>query len=145
MKLVFIEEFELEVGEESYKGTLRDLTKKERKDNEKKQKKALDLIKKSDKLVKEINSLNSRKEIKEKLNEWSECEKLLLEVDEKHNELEETNSQLENKNFNEDVFKDRLELSLGGDDKKTIMEIGEEYGYQKVFETIQKDIMEKKK
>ncbi len=42
------------------------------------------------------------------------------------------------------IFKERLELSIIGTDKSEIMAIGEEYNYKIIFETILRDIAEKK-
>ena len=145
MKLIFEEEFTLEVGEDKYTGTIRDLTKKERAENKKKQDKPLSLIAKANKLATSIERLEKRIEIKEKLGEWSESEKLLIQIEKKKDDLEKSNIELEGNNFSDEIFKDRLEVSLSGDDKQKILDIGEEYGYQLVFETIQKDIIEKKK
>ncbi len=67
--------------------------------------------------------------------------------------LELTRKQIKafNKKYkdNEDVdsdalFKVRLELSIVGDYKAEIMAIGEEFNYKIIFETIIKDIVDKK-
>ncbi len=67
--------------------------------------------------------------------------------------LELTRKQIKafNKKYkdNEDVdsdalFKERLELSIVGDYKAEIMAIGEEFNYKIIFETIIKDIVDKK-
>ncbi len=42
------------------------------------------------------------------------------------------------------IFKERLELSIVSDDKAAIMAIGEEFNYKIIFETILKDIADKK-
>lgn len=42
------------------------------------------------------------------------------------------------------VFKARLDISVSGDDKKAIMAIGETYNYKIIFDTIIKDIGDKK-
>ncbi len=50
----------------------------------------------------------------------------------------------DNKDDDDAIFKERLEMSLFGDDKDKIMAIGEEYNYKIIFETIIKDIAEKR-
>lgn len=42
------------------------------------------------------------------------------------------------------IFKERLNLSIMSDDKNAIMALGEEYNYKIIFETILKDIADKK-
>ena len=42
------------------------------------------------------------------------------------------------------VFKERLELSIVSDDKEAIMALGELYSYKPVFDTIIRDIGERK-
>ena len=44
----------------------------------------------------------------------------------------------------DDMFKERLEMSIESDDKGAIMAIGEEYNYKIIFQTIIKDIADKK-
>lgn len=51
----------------------------------------------------------------------------------------------DSKDDDDAIFKERLEMSLFGDDKDKIMAIGEEYNYKIIFETIIKDIAEKRK
>ena len=64
MKLIFAEDFKLEVRDDTYNGTLRDLTKKERKEADKKQKPWNDKVKESEQLNKKIISLTMKKEVK---------------------------------------------------------------------------------
>lgn len=144
MKLVFQDDFTLEVGEKSYTGTLRELTKKERKDIESKQKAAITIVKKADALVSKIDVSKKRSELKEKMGEWSEAEKLVLSIEKDTQALAKLNAELSEKDFEEEIFKYRIELSLDGDDKKDILALCDEYSYKRVFETIQKDVLEKK-
>jgi len=87
-KLTFKQDFTLEVGDETFAGTFKELTRKE------------------------------NKKFKDKYSGKEDIDEDIL-------------------------FKDRLAISVSGDDKKAIMAIGEEYNYKAVFETIIKDIREK--
>jgi len=44
----------------------------------------------------------------------------------------------------DEIIKERLLLSISGDDKDAIMAIGETYNYQSIFDTIIQDIGERK-
>ena len=114
MKLQLIHDFELEVEEQTYTATFKDLTKK--------QIKAIDKLSPTAEL-KELKKLQRTKGDEDRIEE-------LLEIIESFS--------------TEDIYKKRLELSIEGDDKKAIMAIGEIYSYSRVFETIVEDISKRK-
>jgi len=112
MKLKLEHEFELTVSETTYKGLLRDLTKKE---------------------VKSINKLSPRAEIKE-------LKKIEDRTSKRAIELEDIIDNFDTEN----IYQKRLSLSIMGDDKDAIMAVGEEYGYNRVFDTIIEDIAQRR-
>lgn len=141
-KLIFKQEFTLEVGETAYKGILNDLTKTQKVAFEKinKQIKADNdsLRKKANRLKK----LDRKIEVKENLNKWEEIEALENEKEKLEAEVEELTEKLSDPKVMEDMFKKRLEYSVESDDKDKILEAGKDHGYQNVFQTILKDIEE---
>ncbi len=137
MKLKLEFDFDLEVGEDTYSGTFTDLTKKQ--------------IKEIDKMtpakaLKESSKINTKiKRLEEKIANARELSNH-NKIDEYYAKLELLEDKLlplmnEVDTFDLDnVFKRRLELSIGGDDKAEVLKVGEEYGYQRVFNTIMEDI-----
>lgn len=142
-KLLFKQEFTLEVGEDTYKGILNDLTKTQKIAFEKinKQKKAdNEALRKS---ANQLKKLDRKIEVKEKLEKWEEVEHLEEQKEVLEKEIEGLTEKLSDEKAIEDMFKKRLEYSIESDDKDQILEAGKNYGYQNVFQTILKDIEDK--
>ena len=114
MQLKLIHDFELEVGEKMYSGTLRDLTKKE---------------------VKQIEKLSPTKELKQ-----------LKKLEREEGDIDEINRLIDivEGYDTEKVYKARLDMSLEGKHKDDILQVGEVYGYSRVYQTIIEDIAERK-
>lgn len=142
-KLLFKQEFTLEVGEDTYKGILNDLTKTQKIAFEKinKQKKAdNEALRKS---ANQLKKLDRKIEVKEKLEKWEEVEHLEEQKEVLEKEIEGLTEKLSDEKAIEDMFKKRLEYSIESEDKDQILEAGKNYGYQNVFQTILKDIEDK--
>jgi len=116
--------FEIDVGDETYTGEFTDLTKKQ--------------IKETNKLIPD-DTLKQLKKLNRKLR-LADSEKQRVKIEEQIDALEEV---LKDHDI-DDVYKRRLELSVSGDDKKSILEVGDKYGHKRVFETIIQDISERK-
>jgi hypothetical protein len=120
MKLQIAYEFELEVGDDKYTGTFIDPTKKQ--------------LKEIDKLaptkeLKELEKVERKLSHKADPSMWARREELLDIVD----------------GFDsDDLFKERLAISVKSEDFDAIMKVGEDYGYKRVFDTIIKDIAERR-
>ena len=123
MKLKLEHEFELTVGEDTFKGLFVDLTKKETKKLD--EYSPTDELKKASKLQRKIKVANEKNKPK-------------LE-----NELDELIDIIDSYDT-EKLYLERLTLSIKGDDKDAILAIGEQYGYSRVFDTIIEDIAERK-
>lgn len=143
-KLIFKDDFTLEVGENTYTGELLDLTKKQKKDWDK-----FNASKKSqhdelNTLYKKITRLKKNIEINEKLESWVDVKSIQKELEIVEDKAIIIKNALENTKDIEDMFKKRIEWSVSSDDKEEILKAGEEYGYRNVFETILRDLKEKK-
>jgi len=123
MKLKLEHEFELTVGDDTFKGLFVDLTKKETK--------KLDKYSPTDELKKATK-------LQRKIKVASDKDKAILE-----NELDELLEAIDAYDT-EELYKQRLILSLKGDDKDAVLAVGERYGYNRVFDTIIEDISERK-
>ncbi len=143
MKLKIVEEFTLEVGEDTYIGTFADLTKKEEKEvtssfsNQKKN------IEQMNKLLKQQAKLIRKIDVAEKQDKWTKIEKLESEKDVIDAQIDTLTVTIDDETKIEDMFKKRLEFSLGGDDKDNILAVAAKYGYERVFHTILEDLKEK--
>ena len=144
MKLQLQNDFTLEVGSNTYLGTFTELTKKQEKDFTATYKKQNDRAKELNKIVKKVKKLERRIMIAEKLEDWLKIEVLEIDLDKVELEMEAKSAELEDNTNIEDMYKDRLESSIIAEKKEAILDIGKKYGYQKVFDTILKDITEKK-
>ena len=144
MKLQLQSDFTLEVGSNTYLGTFTELTKKQEKDFTATYKKQNDRAKELNKIVKKVKKLERRIMIAEKLEDWLKIEVLEIDLDKVELEMEAKSAELEDNTNIEDMYKDRLESSIIAEKKEAILDIGKKYGYQKVFDTILKDITEKK-
>ena len=143
MQLLIKSEFTLEVLDEKYTGTLSDLTKAQSKtfdDGYKdERKKAKDLTK----LAKKAKKLERKILIAEKREDWDKVEALETEFDKLELKLEKDTQALEESTHIEKMFKNRINTSVLSDDKEAILKAGETYGYEKVLQTILKDIRER--
>jgi len=143
MKFTFIQDFTLEVGDKTLTGTFKELSKSETKAHKAKQDELLKLSKETRKYSSRLTFLQQKKEIKEKLEDWAEVDKIFEEMQELTDKLNEAIEVLSDSEQEENIYKSRLDMSLGGDFISEIMELGHEYGYKRVFDTIQKDIQDK--
>jgi len=143
-KIIFKQTFTLEVGEETYTGTLNDLSKSQKTEFEKISKKVKGETESLQKILLQIEKVDRRIFILEKLDKWDE----ILELEKEKESLIEEQSKiiatLNDGKGMDDIFKKRLELSLDSDDKDKILAAGKEYGYQNVFNTILQDIEDTK-
>lgn len=144
--LGFADEFEFNVkGEDRvYKGTLREYTYKEKKELEKKHKKAQKVGLEAGKLLSKIDRLDRLIKLAEEEENTRHAYGFAKKQDELSDELTllvEENQSLGDEN---EAFRVRLEACLGGDDKDDILALGEKYGYEEVFKVILEGIEEKK-
>jgi hypothetical protein len=143
-KIIFKQTFTLEVGEETYTGTLNDLSKSQKTEFEKISKKVKGETESLQKILLQIEKVDRRIFILEKLDKWDEILELEKEKEVLIEEQSKLISTLNDGKGMDDIFKKRLELSLDSDDKDKILAAGKEYGYQNVFNTILQDIEDNK-
>jgi len=137
MKFTIDYPFTIEVGDDVYKGTLSEPTKKQSKDMKALSENFIKLGKEAKKIENKIEVLRAR------FAKDNTDEKVIEELQKSMALLDDKIEQLDGFNLVEEVSKMRLELCMKGD--KEIMELAREYGYSAVLDTIQKDIEEKKK
>jgi len=140
MKFVEFEPFELEFKDDIFTGKLREPTKKEVKQLEK-----LSMRSKHKEIEAALRShrkLTRLMELAAKVGDHEKEEKLQIELYSLDESIEKLNEQLEKVNPDM-IFKKRLELTMESDFYSEIMELGELYGYEKVFNTILEDISER--
>lgn len=142
-KLIFEQNFTLEVGDDKFDGVLHDLTKSQKLSFDKINKQKKDDNKALTKLAKQVTKLGRKIDVKEKLEKWEEVEVLEAEKEKVEAEVEVLSEKLSDPKPIEDMFKKRLEMSVESDDKDKILEAGKDYGYQNVFQTILQDIEER--
>jgi len=123
MKLELSHYFELEVGDDKFKGYFKDLTKKQKKELDKLI--PMDDFKRMKKLTRKLKTANE-----------DEAAKIEEEID----ALEEKLSAHDT----DGIYKERLKLSISGDDRDDILKVGEEYGYERVLDTIISDIAQRR-
>jgi len=140
MKLNITEPFELTVGEDTYEGEFAELTKKQSKSIDKDTPK--DTIKENNKVAKKIERIERKIENAKNLDDSKLIKSLYSQLDKLEDIQESLLDKIESYSI-EDMYKQRMTLSLSGDDKDAIMTLGETYGYQKVFDTIIRDIRER--
>jgi len=143
MRLEIIKDFTLEVGNDSYKGTFKDLTKKQEKEVSKKFEKAKKQTGSLEKLFKEIKRVEKRLAREEETGNFQKIDELEVKIEKLEAEAEKLNTSLEADDLIESMFEERLNLSVGGEDKEAILKVAEEYGYYRVFQTIIEDIRER--
>ena len=129
--------FTIEVGENIYKGTLREPTKSETKSMKKILDGFNDILKDVKKIRNKIDVANA------KLGKDNQNEKLILDLQKLNEELDLLSAKADDLNIMEATAKMRLELCFVGD--KEIIDLANDYGYTQVFNTIKEDIEEKKK
>lgn len=149
MKLEFREKFSLEIPlkdgtEEVITGTIREFTKAEKRELETFEK---DIKAKTKTLRKKANKLD-------RLNESLERQKTTLseeEIENKYNEIDALDDEvsaltdeIKPDNILLEAFRKRFELTIDSDKKDRLKQICEDFGYEKVFKVIYKDIEEKK-
>ena len=143
-KLIFERDFVLEVGEDTYTGVVRDMTKIEEKKIAKMSKAIKDKAEESYKNYNKIKSITKKMQIKEKLGKWGDIEILADKLEDLEARNEELNNAVTNSDSLEKQFKERFNLTVISDDKEAIIEVADKYGYKNVFETILQDVTEKK-
>ena len=143
MKLSIEKEFDLEVGEDTYSGMFKDLTKKQDKELNKTLQKRKDKNTALQNLLKKIKKQERKIFVAEKQELWKEISTLEKSLDTLEAQTQKIVSELEDSDVLDTMFKSRLTMSISGEDKQKIMAIGEEYGYERVFSTIIDDIREK--
>jgi len=143
MKLSIEKEFDLEVGEDTYSGMFKDLTKKQDKELNKTLQKRKDKNTALQNLLKKIKKQERKIFVAEKQELWKEISTLEKSLDTLEAQTQKIVSELEDSDVLDSMFKSRLTMSISGEDKQKIMAIGEEYGYERVFSTIIDDIREK--
>ena len=143
-KLIFERDFVLEVGEDTYTGVVRDMTKIEEKKIAKMSKAIKDKAEESYKNYNKIKSITKKMQIKEKLGKWGDIEILADKLEDLEARNEELNNAVTDSDSLEKLFKERFNLTVISDDKEAIIEVADKYGYKNVFETILQDVTEKK-
>lgn len=144
-KLIFEQNFTLEVGNDKYDGVLHDLTRDQKTSFDKINKQKKDDSFTLSKKAKQVTKLARKIEVKENLQKWEEVEALETEKEKLEEEIEKLSEKLSDPKPIEDMFKKRIELSVESDDKDAILDAGKKYGYQNVFQTILQDIEERAK
>jgi len=144
-KIKIVEDFTLEVGDKVYKGTFTDLNKEQKAILKKESKKVKSQMDTLQKLTARVEAVERRVSILEKLEKWDE----VLELEKEKEKLTEEQAKLietiEENDGIESIFKKRLELSIQSDEKEDILQLGKQYGYQNVFNTILEDVEENRK
>ena len=141
-KLIFEKAFELEVQDKIYTGVLKDLDKSQKKSFDKKIQQNKTKAEELNKLVKRIKKLQRNIQVAEKQENWDKVETLENDLDHVELQAEKLTDELNDNNITESIFKERIVISVISDDKDEILSIGEQYGYQNVFNTIIKSTQE---
>ena len=144
MKLQFEQPFTLEVGEDTYEASFRDLTKAEEKKINKSFSQKKQQSKQLNKYMNKLKKLRRSIEIDEKLEKWTEIKDSEAEVTQVEADMEALTDKIESGNTIDEMFMTRLELSVVGGDRDKILAIATEYGAERVFKTIMEDLSERK-
>jgi hypothetical protein len=140
MKLSFADKFTIEIEDLdiTITGQLKQLTKSQKEDINKKFKKELDLVKKMNEAVEKINLL----QIKEKIN--PEDKELLEKMSGAYIEIDDLRSQVAKLEMAEKTSKYRFELSVTSENMEDLIKLCEDYGYSEIFSAITKAVDETK-
>lgn len=131
-------------NETEYKGTFRELTKKELQDFKAKNEAIDKYIKDGQKNIEQIKRTHKLIEIKEKTEDWEGVEKLTYELHKLEDSLYKLTDKFDAENERLKLLKERFDVCLGGEQKDEIIELAETYGYDTIMNTITEAIREGK-
>ena len=148
MKLQLRQKFTVETdisgNEEIYSGTIRELTKKETKQIEQSFKENETKQKQLSKLNKSRRILTLKIEKKEELKDYDDLQELVDQLDALDEEIEARTTELNKNEILTNALRTRFDATIQSDRKAELKQIAEDFGYEIVFQTITKDIEEKK-
>ncbi len=136
-------DFTLETDEKDYHGSFVDLSKKQIKELKKTTSKATANSKEIQKLFKKLDNVKEMLRLADKADMYEDAikyQKEKVSIETKMQPLIESI----NDGDTDDIYKARLDISIVSDNKAEILALGEEYGYQLIFDTIQEDVEDKK-
>jgi len=143
MKLGQYYDFELEVGDNTYYGKVRDLTKKEINQEDKKRSKYKKMFDDLNKVKNKIDKTKRNIQIEEKLNNWESVKELNSKLTQLEDERDNKSDEIMQVNNFEMFFKERIEATVISEDIVEILEAGETYGYENVLNTIYLDVKDR--
>ena len=135
--------FTLETDTEVFEGMFIDLTKKQIKELKKTTSKATANSKEIQKLFKKLDNVKEMLRLADKADIYEDAIKYQKEKVSIENKMEPLIDSI-NDGDTDDIYKARLDISIVSDNKAEILALGEEYGYQLIFDTIQEDVDEKR-
>lgn len=145
MKLTFNNPFTLETDDGDYSGTYADLTKKQTKAFTKKFK---ELNEKVSSIVEIEGQIRDARDLRAIYKAKSQAKELIHAIDSLsllHDELHSLSEGINQKAETETIYKERVKISLSGEDTAVIMQLGEDYGFEVLHRSIMSDIAEKAK
>ena len=142
----FKDKFIVTFNEETLTGFRKILTKKQLKDNEDKYKDYRLLLKKYRTLRTKRDSLIKRMDIKEKMQDFVEMDKIFLCLNPVEKELIELAEQIDNHDAPTEMNVAELDMTIESDEKgkARLKELAEMYGYDVVFDAINRGVEEGK-
>lgn len=129
-------------SEKELQGFFRDFTKVEKTAFDKKHKKISDSTKKVQGLIKLARRASKKADIKERLEDYAAQEVALEEFYKLEDEVEKISKGFTEADAQRNLLIERFEICLGGADAEKITELAKVNGYEKVFNVIQKSIVE---
>ena len=143
-KLIIAHEFSIETEDNTYTGTLSDLSKKQKKELKTKTASETKNSKELQKVFKKLDNIKAMFELADKADKYEDAIKYQKEKAALEDKLEKLIDSV-GENDTESVYKVILEMSMKSDNKAEIIELAEEFGYELIFKTIDGDIAERKK
>lgn len=127
-----------------YKGTFRELTKKELAEFKAKNETTSATIKKAQALIEKAKRITKSIEIKEKLEDWASVDELTKDLHKTEDELYKLSDKFDAESERLNMIKERFELCLGGEQKDEIIDLADTYGYDTLMDIITEAIREGK-
>lgn len=148
-KKSFYKNYEIEIiapnSEKLYSGLYRDLNKQEKKDFKKKFKKFDDLSNEIIDLKNKLAYIAEAKTLSFKLGDIEKQQALLEDFNNTSQQLKELDASHDAEEATEEIYKERLTLSIDPSHTAEILELASIYGYKIIHDLILEDIAEKDK
>jgi hypothetical protein len=141
-KLNLSQPFIIETENDDFKGTWRELTKKERKALKKDGESLKDKSKDIQKILKSLDDVKELLALAKSDNNFKQAADYQNQKMQMEAQLDDLSNELDAEEASEALYKKRLSASIISDDKVAIMKLGEEYGYKVVLDTIMTSIRE---